>query len=134
VRNDTDAFKFPPPRKLEADVALAIGLNRWRLRQVRQAGCQAVRAFENFAEREWPINLYGGEIFGRPAYKRIADIGEAPDLVILAVPSHASIHAFIEAADVSSGGAIIGSGDFVEASESGVARSKSTRYASRMRR
>lgn len=86
-----------------------------------KAGYLAVKAFENFAGRVWPINPQGGEILGHPVYKRIADIGEAPDIVILAVPSKACVQALDEAADVGSGGAVIVSGGFAEAGDDGAA-------------
>lgn len=86
-----------------------------------KAGYQAVKAFERFDGHVWPINPQGGEILGRRVYKRLADIGEAPDLVILAVPSKACVQAFDEATDVGAGGAIIVSGGFAEAGEDGAA-------------
>lgn len=102
-----------------------------------KAGYQAVKAFERFEGDVWPVNPQGGEILGKRVYKSVAEIGRAPDLAILAVPSQACVQAYTELADAGCGGAIIVSGGFAEAGSDGIDRQKQLaakieRYSTRL--
>lgn len=87
-----------------------------------KAGYQAVKSFDAFEGDVWPVNPQGGEIRGRRVYKSIAEIGGAPDLAILAVPSQACLQAYTELAAAGCGGALIVSGGFAEAGDDGIQR------------
>ncbi len=45
------------------------------------------RLLQDFQGEAWAINPKGGEIAGRPVFKSVADLPEAPDVLVLALPA-----------------------------------------------
>jgi acetyltransferase len=67
------------------------------------------------------VNLKGGELFGRPIYRNIAEVPDPVDLAVLIVPASAVPAALNDAAQRGIRAAIISSGGFREAGPSGFA-------------
>jgi acetate---CoA ligase (ADP-forming) len=67
------------------------------------------------------VNLKGGELFGRPIYRDLAEVPDPVDLAVLIVPAPAVPAALNEAAQRGIRSAIISSGGFKEAGSEGAA-------------
>jgi len=65
------------------------------------------------------VNPKGGELFGRPIYRRMAEVPDPVDLAVLIVPAAATPAALTEVAERGIRAAIISSGGFREAGEQG---------------
>lgn len=87
-----------------------------------KAGYQALKALDTFEGEIWPVNPQGGAILGRKVYTQVKNLPAPADLVILAVPSQASVQAFSEVASTGCGGALIISGGFAETGNEGATR------------
>ena len=75
-----------------------------------------------FAGKIYPINLHRGEVAGQRAFPRIADVPEAPDIAILAVPTEQLVATVQEAGAAGVGCCVVISTGFAEAGEDGVER------------
>lgn len=67
----------------------------------------------------YPINPKGGEIQGLPAYARLADTPEVPDLALVAVPAAQAVAAVRDCAERGVSAVIVLSAGFAEAGEAG---------------
>ena len=67
------------------------------------------------------VNLKGGELFGRPIYRTVAEVPDPVDLAVLIVPAPAVPAALTEVAQRGIRAAIISSGGFKEAGPEGAA-------------
>lgn len=65
------------------------------------------------------VNPKGGELFGRPIYRRVAEVPDPVDLAVLIVPASATPAALTEVAARGIRAVIISSGGFREAGEQG---------------
>ncbi|HEY6643865.1 acetate--CoA ligase family protein [Povalibacter sp.] len=84
-----------------------------------KVGYQLVDALRQFDGDVFPLNPKASEVAGRRAYASLRDLPVVPDLVILGIPAAACPDVLREAAAVGVGGAVIVSGGFGEAGESG---------------
>jgi len=69
--------------------------------------------------RLMPVNPRGGTLHGLPAYARVADLPETPDLALIAVPAPLVAGAVEECAAAGIPGALVFSSGFGEAGEAG---------------
>ncbi|MEG1768398.1 MAG: acetate--CoA ligase family protein [Comamonas sp.] len=74
-----------------------------------------------YAGAIYPINPKGGEIQGLPAYSRLADTPEAPDLALIAVPASHAVQAVEDCAARGVRAVVVLSSGFAEAGEEGAA-------------
>ncbi|WP_028924652.1 acetate--CoA ligase family protein [Pseudonocardia acaciae] len=124
-------------RAAEIDVPLAravhaTGLERMlRPRQVAVVGVSddptklGARIYRYLTKHGFPGPVYavhpaGGEIDGRPRYRRLADLPEAPDLVSIAVPAAAVSAVADQAVELGVGAAVVHSSGFAEVGPDGV--------------
>lgn len=84
-----------------------------------KAGSQALRVLADFPGRLVAVHPREKQIQGFPAYPSIADLPEAVDLAILAIPPEPCVKAAAEAAARGVGGMFIISGGFSEAGPKG---------------
>lgn len=74
-----------------------------------------------YAGAIYPINPKGGEIQGLPAYSRLADTPEAPDLALIAVPATHAVQAVEDCAARGVRAVVVLSSGFAEAGAEGAA-------------
>lgn len=74
-----------------------------------------------YAGAIYPINPKGGEIQGLPAYARLADTPEAPELALIAVPAAHAVQAVEDCAARGVRAVVVLSSGFAEAGEEGAA-------------
>lgn len=72
-----------------------------------------------YAGQIYPINPKGGEIQGLPAYARLADTPEAPELALIAVPAPQALQAVQDCAARGVRAVVVLSSGFAEAGEQG---------------
>jgi acyl-CoA synthetase (NDP forming) len=72
-----------------------------------------------FAGRLYPVSQRGEPVQGVPAFTRLEDLPEAPDCVILSVPSTAALEQVRACARVGAGSAILFSSGFAELGDTG---------------
>lgn len=85
-----------------------------------KAGSQALASLAGFPGKLMGVHPREREIQGFRSFPRIADLPEAVDLAILAIPAQACVQAAAEAAERGVGGVLIISGGFREAGAEGV--------------
>ncbi len=74
-----------------------------------------------YAGSIYPINPKGGEIQGLPAYARLADTPEAPELALIAVPASHAVQAVLDCAARGVRAVVVLSSGFAEAGDEGAA-------------
>ena len=74
-----------------------------------------------YAGAIYPINPKGGEIQGLPAYARLADTPQAPELALIAVPASHAVQAVEDCAARGVRAVVVLSSGFAEAGEEGAA-------------
>lgn len=84
-----------------------------------KAGSQALLSLKSFPGRLMAVNPKARDIAGFPCYPRIADLPEAVDLAVLAIPAEHCIAAAEQAAARGCGGIFIISGGFGETGPAG---------------
>ena len=84
-----------------------------------KAGYMAVKLLDTYTGKIYPVNQNQKEILGHRAYPTLTDIGEAVDLVILAVPATACPALLREAVSIGAGAALILGGGFAETGDEG---------------
>src|SRR5690606_520155 len=67
----------------------------------------------------YPVNPRGGTIQGLPAYTSVADLPQAPDMAVLAVPASAAVQALQDCAARGVRGVVVLSSGFAEAGPDG---------------
>ena len=86
-----------------------------------KAGNALMHSLASFAGPVTAVNPRGEGVAGRPGAERLASIGEAVDLVLIAVPAEAVPGVLRECAEIGAGAAIVHSGGWAEAGPAGEA-------------
>ncbi|MBF8270244.1 MAG: acyl-CoA synthetase [Gammaproteobacteria bacterium] len=84
-----------------------------------KAGYMALKLLDTYQGRIYPVNPNEKTILGHKVYTSLKAIGEAVDLVILAIPATACPALLREAASINAGAALIMGGGFAESGEDG---------------
>lgn len=92
---------------------------------------------QGFSGAVFPVNPKGGEILGQPVCKSLGEIGEAVDLIVVAIPPKYIVGLMDEAAEIGVKNAIIISAGFAEMGKEGKAlqdelRSRAQRHGIRL--
>ena len=84
-----------------------------------KAGYMALKLLDNYKGKIYPVNQNEKSILGHKVYPSLTAIGEAIDLVILAIPATACPALLREAVSINAGATLIMGGGFAEAGEEG---------------
>lgn len=102
-------------RTLKPEIVAVVGATN----ALEKAGAQAMLALAGFPGTVYPVNPKAQEVMGQRCYPTLAALPEAPDLVILAVPSGLAPHVAEDAALAKAGGLLVIAGGFAETGEDG---------------
>ena len=100
-------------------------------------GLAAARVVEQcermaFSGEVWPVHPHGKEVAGRPAFRAIEDLPQAPDAAFVGVNRHAAIEAVAALSERGAGGAICYASGFQEASDGAALQQELLQAAGKM--